>query len=188
MSGFLILFSSPSGGGKSTIIKEILKKYPDEFVYSISTTTRTPRPTEINGRDYNFLSKEEFLAKVEKKQFIEWEEVHGYYYGTDLEFINSCLNQSRNVLLDIDVNGALEVASKLREKVITFFIKPPSMEELISRLKNRNTDSPAEIENRLKRIPMEMEKSALFDHVIINDDLEKTVEKILHIIKEHSHK
>jgi len=182
MNGLLILIASPSGGGKTTVIRRLIEKFPDKFVYSVSATTRESRPDEIGGKDYLFLSVEEFQKRAQNNQFLEWEEVHGYYYGTDLEFINRSLKSGKNVLLDLDVNGSLNVAKKFDGKVITIFLTPPSMDELINRLKNRKTDSKEEIEKRLTRIPKEMEKSKQFDYIVQNDNLETTVNKVLDII------
>lgn len=182
MNGLLILFASPSGGGKTTVIHKLIEKFPDKFVYSVSSTTRTPRPNEIDGKDYLFLSVKEFQKRVRKNQFLEWEEVHGYYYGTDMDFINRSLKSGKNVLLDLDVNGSLAVAKKFDGKVITIFLTPPSLDELVNRLQNRKTDSKEDIKKRLTRIPMEMEKSKHFDYIIQNDNLETTVNKVLDIL------
>lgn len=188
MSGLLILLASPSGGGKTSVIRRILKRNPDKFVYSISTTTRKPRPNEINGIDYHFLSEGEFKEKIENNQFLEWEEVHGYYYGTDANFIEKCLNAGKHVLLDLDVNGSLSVAEKYKNRAITVFIAPPSVNVLIERLKKRNAESEEEINERMKRIPMEMEKSLKFDYVIVNENLEETVENVMNIINKANSK
>lgn len=184
MKGLLIILSSPSGGGKTTIIREILKQNPDEFVYSISATTRKPRSGEIDGQHYFFLTPAEFMNLRDNGLLLEWEPVHDYYYGTPKLYIEKSIDQGKLVLLDIDVNGALRVAENYRENTITIFIAPPSMDELIQRLKNRKTDSDPEINRRLERIPLEMEKSKLFDYVVVNQDLKNTVVKVMRIIRE----
>jgi len=184
MAGLLTLISSPSGGGKTTIIHKILETNSDKFIYSISSTTREPRPGEVHGKDYFFLTEDQFREKIEKKQFLEWEEVHGYYYGTDLDFIENCMNEKKYVMLDIDVKGALRVSKNYSGKTVTIFIAPPSIDELIKRLKARKTDSEREINKRLQRIPLEMQKSKEFDYIIVNNKLDETVNDVIKIIYE----
>jgi len=182
MQGLLIILSSPSGGGKTSIIQKILERHPERFVYSISATTRKPRPGELDGKDYFFMTEPQFRQGIEQGMFLEWESVHGHLYGTPREYIESCLRNGKSILFDIDVNGALKVARYWPEQTITIFIAPPSIETLIQRLKSRNTDAPEEIQIRLERIPMEMEKAKYFDHVIVNVDLDTTVAKVLEIV------
>jgi len=183
MTGMLVIISSPSGGGKTSIIQKILQKYPEQYVYSISATTRKPRPGEVNGKDYFFLSEEQFRNDIENNLFLEWENVHGYLYGTPKSYIEKCIDDGKYVLLDIDVNGAFRIAENYPEKTITIFVAPPSMDMLIERLKNRKTDSAGEINKRLERIPMEMEKAKQFDHIVINDKLDTTVEEVIRIVE-----
>jgi len=183
MSGLLILISSPSGGGKTTIIHKVMQTDPNKFIYSVSATTRESRPGEIHGKDYFFLSEKQFFEKVERKQFLEWEEVHGYYYGTDSNFIEKNIEDGKYVLLDLDVNGALRVAQNYERSAITIFIAPPSVDELITRLQKRKTDSEQEISKRLKRIPMEMKKSTQFDYIVVNNKLDQTVNNVIKIIE-----
>jgi len=184
MKGLLAIISSPSGGGKTSIIQGILKRYPEQYVYSISATTRKPRPGEIDGTDYFFLSEKQFNKNIEHKLFLEWENVHGYLYGTPQAYIEKYINDGKYALLDLDVNGALRVAQDYPGRTITIFISPPSIEKLVERLQNRKTDSSAEINRRLERIPMEMEKAKHFDYVVINDQLEKTVEQVVRLIED----
>ena len=181
--GLLVIISSPSGGGKTSIIHKILQKYPEQYVYSVSATTRKPRPGEIDGRDYFFLSEEQFRRDIKNNLFLEWENVHGYLYGTPKTYIEKCINEGKYVLLDIDVNGALRIADNYPDRAITIFISTPSMGMLIERLKNRKTDSVGEINKRLERIPMEMEKAKQFDYVVINDQLDNTVEQVVEIVE-----
>ncbi|OQX87339.1 guanylate kinase [candidate division KSB1 bacterium 4484_87] len=188
MDGLLIFLASPSGGGKTTVIKELLRRYPERFVYSISSTTRKPRPGEENGKDYFFLSEEEFRQKIARHEFLEWEHVHDYLYGTDQLVVEEFLRQGKHVLLDLDVNGTLNVSKKYPDRSITIFVVPPSKEELIKRLKARGTDSEKEISRRLERFPMEMERAQYFQHVVVNDDLERTVSEVLNIIEQHENK
>ena len=182
MNGILVIVSSPSGGGKTTIIHTILNMYSEKFVYSISATTRKMRSGEVDGKDYFFLTEEQFIKDIENHRFLEWEQVHGYYYGTPKLYIDQCIRNGKYVLLDIDVNGALQVAKKYENNTITIFISPPSQIELINRLKNRKTDTEEEIEKRLKRIPVEMELSKYFNYIVINDKIDDTVNKIIEII------
>ena len=184
MAGLLIMISSPSGGGKTSIIQKILETNTNKFIYSISATTRKPRSSEVHEKDYFFLSESQFKDKVEKNQFLEWEEVHGYYYGTDLTFIEQCVADGKFVLLDLDVNGALRVAKNYHGKAVTIFIAPPSVDELIKRLKARKTDSEQEINKRLQRIPLEMEKSREFDYFVVNKKLDETVNIVIEIIEQ----
>jgi len=130
------------------------------------------------------LTEDQFREKIEKKQFLEWEEVHGYYYGTDLDFIENCMNEKKCVMLDIDVKGALRVSKNYSGKTVTIFIAPPSIDELIKRLKARKTDSEREINKRLQRIPLEMQKSKEFDYIIVNNKLDETVNDVIKIIYE----
>jgi len=183
MKGLLVIVSSPSGGGKTSIIKKLLEKYPGNYVYSISATTRKPRPGEVDGKDYFFLGEDQFKKDIEQNRFLEWEIVHGYYYGTPKAYIEKCINDGKYVFLDIDVNGALRVAKNYPDRTITIFISPPSIDELVERLKNRKTDSQEEIDRRLVRIPMEMKKSKQFKYVVVNDKLDKTVSEVDNIIK-----
>ncbi|UCE05186.1 MAG: guanylate kinase [bacterium] len=182
MKGLLVILSSPSGGGKTSVIQKILQKHSEKYVYSISATTRKPRPGEIDGKDYFFLSEEQFRNNISNDLFLEWENVHGYFYGTPKAYIEKCINDGKFVLLDIDVNGALQVAQNYPEKTITIFISPPSMEKLIERLQNRQTDSDEEINKRLERIPIEMEKSKQFDYIVFNYKLDKTAEEVVRIV------
>ncbi len=186
MKGLLVIISSPSGGGKTSIIHKILQKYPEQYVYSVSATTRKPRPGEIDGKDYFFLSEEQFRKGIENNLFLEWENVHGYLYGTPKTYIEECINEGKYVLLDIDVKGALLLADNYLKRVITIFVSPPSMDILMERLKNRKTDSAGEINKRLERIPMEMKKAKRFDHIIINDKLDTTVEQVVKIVENYN--
>lgn len=183
MKGLLVILSSPSGGGKTSVIHRIIEKYNDNFVYSISATTRRPRSGETDGRDYFFLSQEEFNEKINNDLLLEWELVHGYYYGTPKSYVEHAIDAGKFVLLDIDVNGALKIVQKFPENALTIFVAPPSIDELIQRLRNRKTDSEQEISKRLERIPLEMEQSKQFNYIVINEKFEDTVEKIVAIIK-----
>jgi len=179
----LVVLSAPSGAGKTTICHILAQRNPD-FKISVSATTRPPRPNEKDGVDYYFLNENEFLKRVEQNDFLEYEKVHGYYYGTLKSKVKELLNNNFTVLFDIDVNGALSIKRHFPDAIL-IFIRPPSLEELRRRLKKRAAENEAEIEKRLKRLPEEYAKSVFFDYDIINNDLEETVQKITNIIREH---
>ncbi len=179
----LIAFSAPSGAGKTTICKKLVQRHPD-FKISVSATTRPPRPNEQDGVDYFFMSEEEFRKHIENKNFLEYENVHGHYYGTLRSKVEELLSQGYTVLFDIDVNGALNIKKQFPEAIL-IFIKPPSIEELRRRLRKRHTDDEAEIEKRLQRLQFEYERAKLFDYIVVNDNLERTIRQIEEIIETH---
>lgn len=166
------------------MIRAILQQYPNDFVYSVSATTRPPRPGEIHGTDYLFLSPEEFEQFIRDDRLLEWEHVHDYYYGTPRQFIDEAINQGKMVLLDIDVNGALRIAERYPQICLTIFLAPPSIDKLVERLRARKTDSAEAINRRLERIPLEMKKASQFDYIIINDDLQRTIDEVVQVIFE----
>ena len=174
------VFSAPSGGGKTTIVNKLVQKYP-ELTTSISATTRAKRDYEIDGREYIFMNGDDFKQAITEGNFIEYEEVHGDYYGTLKETVEGLINSNKKVLFDIDVNGAISIKKNYPEAVL-FFIKPPSLEELINRLKGRKSETKESIQRRLNRLEFEYTQADKFDHIIINDDLEKTINKIEDII------
>jgi len=188
MKGFLVILSSPSGGGKTSVIHRIIEKHDENFVYSISATTRQPRPGEEHGKDYFFLTQQEFEEQIKENLLLEWEQVHGYYYGTPKTYVEQAIAAGKYVLLDIDVRGALQIAQKFPENTLTIFVAPPSLDELIQRLRNRKTDSETEINKRIERIPLEMEQSKRFDYVVINEKLDRTVKEIVQIIQKNQKK
>lgn len=181
LSHHMVVISAPSGAGKTTICN-LLAERNENFKISISATTRQPRSNEKDGIDYFFISEEEFKRKVEKDEFLEWETVHGYYYGTLKNQVDELLSQGYHVIFDIDVNGALRINKKY-PKAILIFLKPPSVEELKRRLAERRSDEPVEIEKRLQRLPEEYEKSKFFDHEVVNNELDQTLEDIENIIR-----
>lgn len=173
----LIVLSSPSGGGKSTIAKYLLKNYP-HLKFSVSCTTRIQRPKEIEGLDYYFVSKAEFENKVNKNEFAEYEEFFGNIYGTLKSEINNIISQGKCVLFDVDVKGALSLKMAYPDDALLVFIAPPSMEILELRLKNRGTETQEQIDKRLERADLEMKMSKQFDYIIINDILENSFNEI----------
>ncbi|MGB9591955.1 MAG: guanylate kinase [Candidatus Kryptoniota bacterium] len=179
--GLLIVVSAPSGAGKTTIVKEILKQFPD-FQFSVSATTRARRPGEVDGREYFFLTREEFEKKIASGELVEYEEIYGNYYGTLKSEVERALRQNSVMVFDVDVKGALSIKSKFPQALL-IFIQPPSLEELRKRLLLRKSETEEQIEKRMARVPMELEKSDLFDYIILNDDLKKAVNEVIEIIK-----
>ncbi len=178
--GALYIISGPSGAGKTTARKYILKKYKD-ILFSVSYTTRKPRSNEINGKDYFFISEEEFLEGIENKRWAEWAKVHENYYGTCDEFITKSLSQGKNVLCEIDVVGAIKLLEKYKD-AITIFIMTSSIEELKKRLEKRGEESEEKIALRLKNALAEIDNKDIYRHIIINDDIDKTYAVISDII------
>ena len=175
-----IAFSAPSGAGKTTIVKQLADKY-DNLKISVSVTTRNKRPGELDGVDYYFLSQSEFKDAIAKGQFLEYEQVHDQYYGTLIDRVEDATQKGSTVLFDIDVNGALSVKRRYPDAIL-IFVKPPSDEVLISRLKNRKSEDDAAIQKRLERLKFEYDKAGKFDHIVINDQLERTLKEIETII------
>ena len=177
---FPIILSAPSGGGKTTIARCLLDKR-DDLGYSISCTTRSPRPTEENGRDYHFLTRDEFQAHVKAGDFAEWAEVHGKLYGTLKSSISSVLKSRRHVILDIDVQGARQLR-RVYGDAVTVFVLPPSAEVLLERLKKRKTESPQELAARLNSALQELRAVEEYEYVVVNDDLDHAVRQVGSII------
>ncbi len=184
--GLLVVISAPSGGGKTTVIRRVLASGNGNFKYSISATTRRIRAGEVDGQDYYFLSLEGFKDKKEQGEFVEWAEVHGNYYATPRKPIEKWLNKGKTVFLDLDVNGGLEVKKYFNDSALLIFIKPPSVESLVQRLRGRKTETQHEIDKRLKRVPEEIHKSQRYDYQILNEDLDNTKTEILEIIRNHN--
>lgn len=179
--GRLFIISAPSGAGKTTLTREVLKRF-DTLSYSVSHTTRSPRAGEQSGRDYFFITLAEFEKNIAKGLWLEWARVHGNYYGTSRPFVEDCLRAGRSLLLDIDVQGARQImASDLCP--VSIFIMPPSFEELTKRLKGRGTDSSEVIEKRLLNAKTEMAQKDLYQHVIINDDLDTAINELCRIFE-----
>lgn len=176
--GAILIISGPSGCGKSTLLKEVYKDI-DDYYFSISTTTRTPRIGEVNGVDYFFVTKEEFEKDINNGDFLEYAKVHDNYYGTSLKPINRALNESKLVIFDIDVQGHEIVRNKLSSITTSVFITTPSLEVLESRLNSRNTDSIEIIEKRIKNAKGEVEYFQDYDYLIINDDLQTAAKQLV---------
>lgn len=170
--GKVLIFSAPSGSGKTTIVKHLLKHFP-ELEFSISATSRAPRGEEKDGIDYYFMDAAEFMARVEEGEFVEWEEVYkGTCYGTLRAEIDRIWDRGHVVVFDVDVVGALNIKKLFGDQALSVFIMPPSVEALRERLVGRGTDTPEAIEHRLAKAEQEIAYAPNFDRVIINDDLE----------------
>lgn len=178
--GKLFIVSGLSGVGKGTIIRKYMEMYPDESVLSISATTRAARPGEEEGREYFFKTREEFEEMIEKGQLLEHACFVDNYYGTPKDWVYSQMSQGKNVILEIEQQGALHVKAKEPEAIM-IFVMPPSEEELIRRLKNRGSETEEQINKRLEQAKVEKEKIKFYDHVIVNEDIEKSAE-LLHNI------
>ncbi|MDH3349100.1 MAG: guanylate kinase [Desulfobulbaceae bacterium] len=182
------IISSPSGGGKTTILKKVLAGLPG-IVFSISHTTRSPRPGEVNGRDYYFVTEEEFIAVREQTPsgFIEWARVHDNFYGTSRSDVEMRLKEGADVILDIDIQGARQVKDAI--EAVSIFIAPPSLTELERRLRGRGTESEEVVALRLANARRELTAAAEYDYLVINDSLSEAVEMVRSIlISERSRK
>lgn len=180
--GLILILSSPSGAGKTTLTRAIAQDGGWGLELSISVTTRARRPSEIDGRHYHFIDRDAFLALKDRDDLLEWAEVHGNFYGTPRKPVEKVLSEGRDMIFDIDYQGTRQVRGKLAEDVVSVFILPPSMAELRHRLERRAEDSPATIEKRLANARVEIERWSEYDYVLVNDDLDlsfKTLSAIL---------
>jgi len=186
----LLVVSAPSGAGKSTICNQVIRQF-SEMTYSVSCTTRSPRGDEKNHVHYHFLSREEFSERIEKGDFLEYAEVHGHFYGTLKETVRETLEAGRDLIMDIDVQGAAQIREAcdqlssddpVRKGFVDVFISPPSMEELKRRLCDRATDEKEVIERRLCNAKIEMEERNRYQYLIVNDDLNRAVENFVNVI------
>lgn len=174
MSGKLLIFSAPSGAGKTTIVKHLLSKYGDKLAFSISATTRELRGDEVDNKDYYFISKEDFLHKVAKQEFIEFEEVYsGTFYGTLRSEVERIWALGKHVVFDIDVVGGLRLKSKFPNEALAIFVNPPSLEVLKERLSGRGTDSQEKLNERFAKAELELSYADKFDVVLNNFVLEE---------------
>jgi len=184
MKGKLIIFSAPSGAGKSTIVQHLIKQDMG-LEFSISATSRQPREGEADGREYHFISPEEFRRKIKENAFIEWEEVYPeQYYGTLHSEVEDILEQGHHVIFDIDVAGGINLKKAYRERACAIFIQPPSQEVLEKRLRSRGTDNEASLRKRLDKAIFELEYASRFDHIIINDILEEALSEAEQIVRD----
>ena len=174
--GIALVISAPSGAGKTTLVQRLMQEFP-QFGYSVSCTTRQPRQGEVDGKDYIFLSREEFELRRAQGHFAEWAEVHGNLYGTPLAPVKNSLQNGQDVLFDIDVQGAAQMKLSLAEAVFVFIL-PSSMEELERRLRSRGLDDEATIERRLSNARQEIRESRWYDAMVVNDELDAAYDAV----------
>lgn len=167
-----IIFTAPSGAGKTTIVRHLLKLMPEKLAFSVSATTRQKREIETNGKDYYFMNVEEFKDKISNGDFIEWEEVYeNQYYGTLRSEIERLWALRKTVVFDVDVKGATKIKKYFGQNCLAIFVSPPDIETLITRLENRGTETPQSLKKRIARVRSEMNYRDTFDKIIVNDDL-----------------
>ena len=182
--GKLVIFSAPSGAGKTTIVKHLLSRGLN-FGFSVSATTRKPRGEEIEGRDYYFITTEEFKKKIDENEFLEWEEVYpGCFYGTLKSEVDRICKNGQNILFDADVEGGSNIKKQYGNRALAVFVQPPSIEELENRLITRSTDNKEMIGKRVEKAKHELGYSGLFDLIIINDQLEDAFKEAEEKIRE----
>ena len=183
--GKLIVFSAPSGSGKTTIVRHLLKQDKLKLDFSISATSRDPRPNEVDGKDYYFLSLEDFKKKIKNDEFLEWEEVYrDNFYGTLKSEVERIWASGKHVIFDIDVVGGLDIKKLYPEKTLAVFVKPPSIEELKIRLKKRKTESDDRINMRVAKASIELATAPQFDHIILNINLDEALAEAYELVKD----
>lgn len=184
MKGKLVIFSAPSGAGKTTLVRAVLEGIK-EIEFSISACSREPRKNEVNGKDYYFIGIDGFREKISEGAFLEWEEVYkDHYYGTLKSEVERIRNKGRHVIFDVDVYGGLSIKKHYGDQAIAIFIMPPSVEILAQRLRDRSTDSEKDIKKRLDKALHEIDKAGEFDTIIINDNLDEAIEESRRVVKE----
>ena len=179
--GEIIVVSAPSGAGKTTIVKQILKQYP-EIVFSVSATTRPKRAVETDGIEYYFITENEFVEKIENDEFVEWEKFYDYYYGSFKISVDNCIDERKTILFELDVKGSISL-KKIYPEAHLIYIMPPSYEELTRRLKDRQTENSEDFKKRIERIKMELSLKDQFDYLIENKDLEKAIKETSDLIR-----
>ena len=186
MKGKMLIVSAPSGSGKSTIVNWLMQEHPElQLYFSISCTSRAPRGTEQNGVEYFFLTPDEFRAKIENEEFLEYEEVyHDRFYGTLKAQVERQREAGQNVVFDVDVKGGVNIKRYYGDEALSLFIQPPSVEELRRRLEGRGTDTPEAIEERLAKAEYELTFAPQFDRIVVNDDLDKAKAEILQVMND----
>ena len=186
--GKLIVFSAPSGSGKTTIVRHLLKQEHLNLAFSVSATSREPRGKEEHGEDYYFMSAKEFKQHIKAEDFLEWEEVYrDNFYGTLKSEVERLWSEGKHVIFDIDVAGGLRIKRKFPEKTLAVFVKPPSIDELKIRLKKRKTESEEKINMRIAKASVELATAPQFDHVIKNYDLNTALEESVALVEDYLH-
>lgn len=182
--GKAIIFSAPSGAGKTTIVHHVLQ-HLSELEFSISATSREARKVERDGKDYYYLSVEEFKSKIDQGEFVEWEEVYlNQFYGTLKSEVERIWSHGKHVIFDVDVVGGLNLKKHFKDRALSVFVKPPSIESLRLRLLNRKTETEESIKKRLDKSAREMAYASSFDYILVNDDLEQACSEAITVIKE----
>lgn len=181
--GKLIVFSAPSGTGKSTVARLVLERI-DELGFSVSATTRRRREGEVDGENYYYLTREQFEEKIRSDGFIEYEHFFGNFYGTLLDKTENAVNTGKNLLFDLDVKGALNLKERFPDNSLLIFLRPPSLEELKKRLRKRDSENDQALEDRLERAEFELSLAYRFDREILNDDLDRAVDEVSAVITE----
>jgi len=179
--GRLYVVSGPSGAGKGTVVRKVLSHRPD-IVLSVSATTRPARPGERSGVDYRFIPVNEFLGMRDRGEFLEWAEVYGNYYGTPRAQVDGALMTGRDVICELDIQGAMAV-KRSRPEAVLIFIEPPSLDELFLRLRGRGTEDPETLSRRMRAAYDEVKNKASYNHIVINDDPERAAEEVLRILE-----
>ncbi|WP_300566177.1 guanylate kinase [Flavobacterium sp.] len=183
--GKLLVFSAPSGSGKTTIVRHLLAQEELNLEFSISATTRQPRGEEVDGKDYYFITLEEFKKHIKAEDFVEWEEVYrDNFYGTLKSEVERIWAKGKNVIFDIDVSGGLRIKSKFQQETLAVFVKPPSVDELKRRLKERSTESEEKINMRIAKAHVELATAPQFDTIIKNYDLDVAKAEAYELVKE----
>jgi guanylate kinase len=185
-TGKIVVVAAPSGAGKTSIAREILRTHP-AMRFSVSATTRPKREGEQHGKDYFFLTKEEFKSRLAAGEFVEWEEIYGNYYGTLQCEVDAALARGMQILFDVDVKGALSIKQKYPQALL-IFISPPSLAVLEERLRGRHTENAETLARRMERVPMEMAQAPKFDRVVINDTLDRAIAEVQEIVEQHIQK
>lgn len=183
--GKLLVFSAPSGSGKTTIVRHLLQQKELNLEFSISATSRERRGNEIHGKDYYFLNTKDFKNRIKNDEFLEWEEVYrDNFYGTLKTEVERIWGKGKNVIFDIDVSGGLRIKKKFPQETLAIFVKPPDLNELIIRLKERGEESPEKISMRVAKAPAELATAPLFDKIVLNKDLDKALNDAYNLVSD----
>ena len=184
-SNKVIIFSGPSGAGKTTVVKHLLRNMDSQLSFSISACSRAPRQNEINGKDYHFLSVEDFKKGIENKLFLEWEEVYpNLFYGTLLEEVENIWSNGKAIIFDVDVKGGISLKENFSERALSVFVAPPSLGVLEERLRNRGTESKEDLQKRINKAAQEMTHKSEFDKELVNENLEQACQEALEMAQD----